>query len=357
MCKFPHVGFILLSLSLLQAGQTLQATEQMDVFGVAPGSVTELERCFGEAARELVAASPPRSRELEEKLELRIKEAGGFQAVDISITRYSESSFPFVLTFNLEVAGKGAPIKLLPEPDQDVPDPDGLLASWWEYEKIASATVGFAQAEPSCPAHHCTYGFDHPKLHPFIEMFARKVPAKRDELVEVLQADKDAKKRIAAAYLLAHLPSAQQVAEALLPRLRDPSPSVRNSVLRVLAYMADHGAAGPIPVEPILPFLSSQVATDRNKAVAIVAGLAPDKRYRTPLIGRAGCNLVRLLEMKQPNQSDWAHRALVSLRGEDLGASNPAAWKEWLGTQGAACQQDLEIGAGKLCPLSPAAKP
>jgi hypothetical protein len=121
--------------------------------------------------------------------------------------------------------------------------------------------------------------------------------------------------------------------------------------MRVLAYMADHGTAGSIPPEPFFPFLRSPNGTDRNKSVAIIAGLAGDKRHRKLLIRRAGCDLVRLLETKQPNQNDWAHRTLVKLHGKDLGFSDAAAWRRWLEIQGVTCQPEPELRPGQLCPL------
>jgi hypothetical protein len=350
------------SLALFQAAAaSLQTPKGMDVFGAAPGSVAELERCFGTAARELVAAydasDRARALELEEKLERQIKEAGVFESVDITVVQYFEPGQPSVLTFNLKLAGSGPPLQYLPEPKEDVPDPEGLLASWWEYQKIGSALEIADQLgpSPSCPAYHCLFGFDHPKLRPYGDLFARKVLARRVELVEVLLKDRDTRDRAAAAYLLAHLPNAAQVLEALLPQLRDPAPSPRNSILRVLGAMVEKGTAPSIPIEPILPFLSSSVLTDRNKAAAIVAALASDKRHRTLLLHRAGCDLVRLLETKQPNQTEWAHSALVKLRGSDLAASDPAAWRDWLKSQGVTCQPDPEIDPGKLCPISPPA--
>src|SRR5437868_15510837 len=87
---------------------------------------------------------------------------------------------------------------------------------------------------PTCPAHHCLFGFDHPKLRGFGETFSRLVPVDRDALIKVLQTDKNENDRAAAAYLLAHLQSAQDVLNTLLPRLRDPAASVRNSILRVV---------------------------------------------------------------------------------------------------------------------------
>jgi hypothetical protein len=236
---------------------------------------------------------------------------------------------------------------------EDVSDPDGLLASWREYEKVGSALDfdGQIAASPSCPAHHCAFGFDHPKLRPYGDKFAQKVPADRAALVAVLQTDKDDQDRTSAAYLLAHLPDARDVLEALLPELRDPAPGVRNSVMRVVGYMAEHGEARSIRLEPILPFLASPVLTDRNKAVSIVAALAGDKRHRRLLIHRSGCDLVRLMETKLPNQNQFAHDALVMLRVRDLGASKPAVWRGWLKGQGVSCPAEPEIGPGKLCPL------
>lgn len=361
------IGSLVFILALLPSiAAHPQPLAGMDAFGVAPESISELERCFGAAAREFVSASSARdrgrARKLEEKLERQIQEAGSFEAVDIGGVWYSDPDRVF-LTFNLTLAGEKLPVELLPAPEQDVPDPNGLLASWREYARIGNPlTWEDAQPDSPCPVHHCLFGFDHPKLRPYLDLFNREVPAHRNELVAVLRTDKDAADRATAAYLLAHLPKVGDVVEALLPQVRDPEPSVRNNVVRVLAYMATHGKGGSIPLEPFLPFLRSPDGTDRNKAVAVVAGLAAEKRHRKLLIRLAGCDLVRLLEMKQPNQNDYAHRALVKLRGKDLGASDPAAWRRWLKSQRVICQPEPEIRPGQLCPLHspddpPAPKP
>jgi hypothetical protein len=363
--KLSRIGILTLSLGLLWTAATLPLEPgklgKMDVFGVAPGSIAELERCFGAAAREYVAAASipgqsARARELQTKLEQQIKEAGGFEAVEVTAVHYSAPDVPSNLTFNITRAGK-RPVEYLPEPTADVPDPDSLLASWREYEMIGSALDydGQIAENPPCPAHHCLYGFDHPKLRPYGDKFAQKVPADRAELIKVLRTDKDVKKRASAAYLLAHLPDARDVLETLLPQLRDPSANVRNSVMRVVALRAEHGEARSISLEPVLPFLASPVLTDRNKAVSIVAALAGDKRNRKLLIHRSGCDLVRLTELKQTNQTEFAHAALVKLRGADLKPSSPAAWRKWLKAQGVACQAEPEIGPGKLCLLKPPA--
>lgn len=334
----------------------------VDVFGLQPSSVAELERCFGTETREFAAASGSGKvslgLELKAKLEQRIKEAGGFQAVEITIVHYFDQETPSNLTFNVEPSGRRTALALLAPPTADPPDPEGLVASWQEYERLGVLldTKGEIADNPRCPAHHCIFGFDHPRLKPYGELFMQRVPLKQTELIRVLNTDRDPKKRAAAAYLLAHLASAEAVLSALLPRIRDPAASPRNSVLRVLGYMAEHGEGVSIPVAPVLPFLRSLTLTDRNKAVGIVAALSADKKKQRLLIHSAGCDLVRLLELKQPNQVDFAREALVKLRGSDLESSTPEAWRSWLKSQGVTCRSDeLLLKPGSLCPQRPPA--
>jgi hypothetical protein len=359
--RSPRVFSLAVSLCLIYAtllrAQEAEKLRSMDVFGVAPGSISELERCFGAAARDYAAATAvpgngQRARELQARLEQQIKEAGRFEAVEVTVVHYFEANVTSDLTFNIQPAGRRSSIEYLPAPKDDVPDPDGLLASWREYERLGSALdiAGQLASNPPCPAHHCIYGFDHPELQAYGKKFAQRVPADRDELIRVLRMDKDDKKRYPAAYLLAHLPNAKDVLDVLLPQLFDPAPSVRNSVMRVLALMAERGEAKSLRLEPILPFLASTVLTDRNKAVSIVAALAGEKKNHYLLLHRSGCDLLRLLETKQPNETGWAHRALVKLRGRDLGAFEPVAWKKWLKSQGVSCRAEQEIRKGQLCP-------
>lgn len=348
------VGFVLLLSSLSQeTAKTTPALDGMDVYGVAPSSLEELERCFGQAAREVIASPSPRSRELEVELEREVRKVGRFEAVDVSIVYYLDRDVRIFLTFNIISAGQTPSPRYSPAPTKETLDPAGLLASWREYED-AGKRIGFeieSSKEPPCPAHHCIYGFADPRLAPYAELFKREVPRRQRELVRVLRQDRDAEARLAAAYLLAHLDSAKQVVASLSPQVRDPSPIVRNGILRIFAFMAEHGESRAIPLKSIVPFLHSHVLTDRNKAVAIVAAIAGEKKHRGLLIRQAGCDLVRLLEMKQPNQRDFALQALVKLRGSDLGGNRIEAWKEWLKAQGSLCSKELELQPGTLCAL------
>ena len=65
---FLRTGFLAISFYLLQAAvaHPLEPGKlgNVDVFGVDPGSIAELERCFGAAAREYVAAASTPGRGL-----------------------------------------------------------------------------------------------------------------------------------------------------------------------------------------------------------------------------------------------------------------------------------------------------
>jgi len=339
-----------------------QGLGSVDVFGLNPESIVELDRCFGSKVQELVAAASvadPKQAEILKGLERQVLEAGGFEDVAVSMVFGFDPKSPFYLTFNVTPKGGRPPIRYRTAPLGEIADPEGLVASWREYEKLGGFldVSGEIAEVPSCPAHHCLFGFDHPRLKPFGELFTREVPRRKKELIRLLRSDRDPKKRAAAAYLLAHLPSKAEVVQALLPTLRDPDGDPRNSALRVLDAMADRGEGATIPLAPILPFLRSPVLTDRNKASSLVATFAADPSKRGALLRGAGCALARLLELRQPNQVEFARRALVRLRGVDLTPSSADAWRSWLKTRGVSCRsREPLLEPGSLCPVPTAVK-
>jgi hypothetical protein len=86
----------------------------------------------------------------------------------------------------------------------------------------------------------------------------------------------------------------------------------------------------------VLHALNGPTTTDRNKAVAVVAGLVarPDgaKLYRE-VIAQAGPILIKLLALEQPNNHDFAYSILKQVSGKDFGERDVAAWQRWLAEQ------------------------
>src|SRR5438445_4845467 len=121
-----------------------------------------------------------------------------------------------------------------------------------KYEKIGFSLVYSEKKFPSyviCPAHHCLFGFDHPKLQKYKILFNDSVEKNKYKLVDVLRNEKDENKRAAAAFLLAHIKSAKELVTILIPSIDDPNEKVRNNTMRVIGLTLLNSPHIDLPIE------------------------------------------------------------------------------------------------------------
>jgi hypothetical protein len=274
---------------------------------------------------------------LEDKLKAEIQATGKYALVEVSIIGYFKPKKTYVTIDLVDAADRDRRMTFLPAPTGELPDPDGLLAMWQEYEQKVMGMLMAGQLpmkHGSCaPAWHCI-SFDHESLVPYRDAFMQRVPAVEADLVRVLREDKRDANRGAAAYLLAHLASGDRVVELMLPAMRDPSSLVRNDAMRVLALIAQDHPEIAIPLDPVLDALAFPTTTDRNKASAILSGITKHAQLttaqRAAIRTRAGTTLVDMLALRQPNNHDYAYEILKNVSGKDLGEHAIDAWRGWL---------------------------
>jgi hypothetical protein len=239
----------------------------------------------------------------------------------------------------VEKADMKSRLRFRAAPTGDVEDPAGLIAAWKQYDETYFAMMQSRELSPArvaCPAFHCAAGYEHEKLRAFGEQFVRDVPANEAKLVRVLKEDKDDADRGAAAYLLAHIKDGKKLVALLLPALDDPGALTRNNATRVLSDIAHFHPGVPVPLAPMLRALDGPTTTDRNKAVAVVAGLVgrPDgAKLHRQIITQGGATLIKLLALEQPNNHEFAYTILKKVSGKDLGERDIDAWRRWLATQ------------------------
>lgn len=310
-------------------------TERIDVAAVKARWGTKIQHALGTEDRDEFA-----------KLETEITDAiraehEEFGWVKLSpITYFNPDGRQSYLTIDVvEKSDMASRLTFRPAPKGNVEDPAGLIAAWKEYEATFFGLLERNEISPArvdCPAFHCMGGYNHEKLKPFGEKFVRDVPANEAKLIRVLKKDKDEANRGAAAYLLAHIKDGKKLVALMLPMLDDPGALARNDATRVLANVARFHPEVAIPLEPVLHALNGPTTTDRNKAVAVVAGLVarPDgaKLYHE-VIKQAGPTLIKLLALEQPNNHDFAYSILKQVSGKDLGERDVAAWQRWLAEQ------------------------
>lgn len=259
-----------------------------------------------------------------------VRDAGRFAFLDLAPIQYPEGDTA-VWYVTVDVVDSLDLDRLVfdVEPTGQVEGLDSLLAAWRRFEEDGFARRAFWSPGQPCPAFHCIFTFQD-DLAPYETRFREGALAHADALERMLATDADFADRGHAAYLLAHHPDEGRVARAMIARLTDPSSFVRNNAARVLAFMARETDTKAVPLEPFLRLIDGPTTTDRNKALAVLDGLARDPAHHRTIRERAGAWLLELLALEQPNNHEFAWSILKRISGEAYGARDYAAWRRWL---------------------------
>jgi hypothetical protein len=306
----------------------------VDLYGTVRFTAEELRRELGEPFEKwLLPQEEAEDRRLRGLIEARFKALGFAWGRASAIGYFRPHGMEYFVTLDVvEPEDAARRLSFGEAPQAELADVDGLCADWWAYQEKGFRLIrdkAITPARPACKAFHCLFDFNHPELARFGTRFDEGVPAHEEALVAILRQAKDDRLRAAAAFLVAHLADGNEVVRLLLPSLRDPSGLVRNNAMRVLQDIAHHHPEIPVPIEPALEALDGPETTDRNKALAMVAGLAQRPEHHAAIRAR-GATLVRLLRLQQPNNHDFAWEILKKISGKSFGERDYAAWESWL---------------------------
>jgi hypothetical protein len=312
----------------------------IDVFGAKHASSDEIIAVSGLVAGTAVEFASEEFGAMLEAASTRLKERFRFPFVEVSPISYFGSSpdaGKVFITIDVVEPEDADRLTFAPAPAKDVADPEGLVAAWLDYEKAVwpLQRSGAYKGPYTCKGGmHCALGFNHPELEHREDVFIEKVPAHVAELTAVLRKDKRNERRAAAAFLLAYARDRQQVIDALVPSIDDPSSFARNNVMRVLVMIQQKVDTVVVPLAPVLHAMRFPTTTDRNKAAYLLAGIAKhaSTQDRARIAREVGELLVVMADMKQPNNRDPAIDILKAISGEDHG-TDIAAWRAWLGRQ------------------------
>ena len=333
-------AWVLLSLLLsLNHVQSRKPTfKAIDLFGSSQITLEQVNRRVGDKIKKFAEAfsnGDDAAESIYKEIISDIRGMGKFAYARLGLVSYPPDN-DFYITIDLvDEADRARRMSFLPEPTGEISDPENLLALWGEYEAIAFELVRKGELNfvvTKCPALHCLFGFDHPALKKFQEAFDEKIPVNKELLIKILREDKDSDHRTHAAYLLAHTKDATELVRILLPSIADSQSGVRNSMLRVLMYLAT-GKDVDIPIEPILKALDYPDTTDRNKTLYILDGLAERAENKPILMKKAGAMLIKILRLWQPNNHDPAFSILKKISGKNFGERDYRAWEKWLSSQ------------------------
>ena len=270
---------------------------------------------------------------LSESILTGIRKKGDFVLINFSAIKYSGSKVPH---FSIEVVDKKDKDRLshfIKNPEKNVADPDRLIQTWQEYEKIGFKIDYTEKTHPnlkSCPAFHCVFGFEHPLLKKYAAIFNTLVPKDKIQIIEVLQNDKDPRKRQAAAYLLGHLKDGNEIIKILTPFMFDSDNIVRNNAMRVIAETLTKVKNPDFPIDKAIVVLDFPSTTDRNKALYIISSLISQPRYAKYIIDHAGPQLIDVLKLSQENVHGFAYEILRTVSGKKFGERDYKSWENWL---------------------------
>jgi len=346
------VLFALLSLAPLQKSQEPAAPPApppksfaaVDRFGTsrftAEKLLEPLRPRFAEYEQASLAHDYEKAAPIQHELETAVKQAGGFAFVKFSVVRYFREGDPSYLTIDVVEPADVARRMTFAKPPADaaaLPDPEGLLAKYGEYEKkgfeLLAKHEKIKNAASSRELLHCPFGFAHAELAPFKPILVDGARRHVDDLVAIVHRDTEAQHRAFAIFLLAFTVDGARVVREIVPACKDESSLVRNNALRVFAETAHHHPEVALPLAPVLDALEFPETTDRNKASAILEPLSKKKELQTEIRRRAGTTIVAMLKLKQPNNHDFAVMILKNLHGEQtppIGDEDVAGWEAWL---------------------------
>ena len=280
-------------------------------------------------------------RQIVSKLEDSLRSHYDLPYVHISIINYfQEEEKEVYLTIDIvEQEDAERRLNFNNRPKGKFNDPDGLIAQWDEYQQLGYELLEKGEIgceEVKCRAFHSIFGHQHPQFAPFEQLFIDGVTKNKNSLIDILHNDASDNHRATAPFLLAYLTDGQELADIIEGSISDPSSWVRNNVLRVYMGIAIDHPEIVIPIGKILNTFNYPDTTDRNKAAAIIHGvLSHDtglaKFGKTVLIS-SGDTLLKMLQLRQPNNSDWAHLILQRISGLALPKDDITQWSEWLKT-------------------------
>lgn len=339
MMAFFVSALIVLNTACATTPKTPTSVKGLDTFGSMRISANEVSQQYGSKINDWVLAVKNQKSEyqtLKNKIETAIKNQYGFAFVELSlITYFTPYSGDYITVDVVEPEDVAQRMAFLPEPKGTFEDPDGLIALWDQYLHLTFELQRSGQLEypKSCPAWHCTLGFENPKLAPFLEKFNKLVPPNEKKLARILKEDSRPQFRGNAAFLLAHIKNGSSVIKYVLGSVTDSSKLVRNNAVRVLSDIALKHPEMEIPVEPILQVLNFPMATDRNKAGYTLASLSLKEKNKKLIIHKAGTILLSMLKLEQPNNHEPAYTILKNISGKNFGDRDYEAWEKWLEKQ------------------------
>jgi hypothetical protein len=294
----------------------------------------ELQEIFKSASGDKVNSKINNLALKKKTLTEKIKNESNFLYVDFNTVFYSGDKNQYT-TIEIIRKNQRSRLKFISSMTQEnsFQPKDDLINQMIIFENIETKLMLNNQLDTKkifCPVYHCTSGFQHPELKPYLEIFNQGAEKEKQLLIDTMNHDVNPQRRAAAAFLTAHLNDPQEIIHLLLSHVKDKDNGVRNNVIRVIASTMAKANIKTIDLKPFMVLLNSPVETDRNKALWILLVAADSPTARKILRQNVGPQLLSLLALKQPNNHELAYLILKKISGKDLGEYNVPGWQNWL---------------------------
>lgn len=312
----------------------------IDVYGTDRITEVDLKNFFGKELDswvDLGMKNDPAAYDLQRSFADRAKKKWDLADAEWSLAQYfTQSGMAVHLTLDVvEKKDVSKRMAFLEEPKETHADPDGLLAQWRKYEEIALDMVGKGELSPDterCVAFHCPFAHKNAKLRPFEKIFIDGAKKHHKELFAILKGDKDPENRAAAAFVLPYYTNGKEIVAAMVERIPDPDPIVRNNVLRVLGAIAERHRDIPVPLAPVMKAFEYPRVSDRSKALNVAYQLAEHSPVARESLRKSGPQLLTMLASKQPDHRELAHGILRKISGRDFAPDDDKSWQRWVRT-------------------------
>lgn len=330
--------------------QNVMAKNIIDIYGLESDSASSIVKKYaaqiGEIADALGAAvknneepsgATIKKYQLKSKqLADRIRNEFGFLYVDFDTVFYPGNINAYT---TIEVIEKNRQDRLYyvvnqtPIDEKNKPIKRDLITEMIDYQNIGFKLMVNNQlnaTHTACPVYHCTLGFHHKKLKPYLKLFNTGAGEERQLILNTLHHDANTERRVAAAYLVGHFKKPEEIVAILSPYANDNSDRIRNAAMRVVGETMRRANISKIDVVPFLNLLNSPYDTDRNKSLYIILEAANSTTSQSIIIQQGRENLLGLLKLKQPNNHKLSYRILKKISGKNSGEYDIESWKKWL---------------------------
>lgn len=193
-----------------------------------------------------------------------------------------------------------------------------IIQAMQDYEQLGQQLLFQNEIKPDqihCKEHHCLFGFDHPQLKPYREIFDKGIRQEKEKIIHTLNEDVSPERRASAAFLVGEFASAEEIIRTLTPHVTDVDQGVRNNAIRVIAGTLNHSKSclKQLDVSPFIQLLDSPYETDRNKALFVLLAAVENPQLKQKIRQSAKPQLLALSHLKQPNNREPARLILERL--------------------------------------------